>query len=430
LQDAEVVQVTFKYHLATDLVKNWPISEVAHGLESLLILNDVSYDEESKSMTEQLASEWGSRVYNIGSTFAIQKATLETSNAVWELDASHKTKRPGLRKKKVANTKSLDDLNLAHDRVKIVPISTSSDFLQALGVTNSQGKPRPDKASKLRQIQKFVEIVGGLVNKATGDETAKKISVLDLGCGRGYLTFAVHSYLTEHYGETAIETRGIDIRKKLVDEINGISGSLGGSFGGLQFETGTIESFLDDSYSSQKDGNEKGEIDVLIALHACDTATDDALWAGICHRASVICVAPCCQKEIRPQIDKLSSQTKGHPLSDVLQYGIYRERMAETVTDSMRALMLEMVGYDVNVFEFIGGEHTSKNVMITAVKKPVGSQSPESTDRIRSKLKLLADFHGISHHRLATWMREDLGSDSSDSTELGSHVTRHGLPPR
>ena len=237
-------------------------------------------------------------------------------------------------------------------------------------------------------------------------------------------------------------TRGIDVRPKLVAEINKVARSLGKIFETLKFETGTIDSLLSESVlrkTSQQ--SERRAMEVMIALHACDTATDDALWAGICRKAAVICVAPCCQKELRPQIDmhhhfstsssfasNSAADASPHPLIDVLRYGIYRERFTETITDSMRGLLLEIAGYDVNVFEFIGGEHTSKNVMITAVRKPIHQQgNKEEIEGLRNRLRLLAEFHGVKHQKLATLMGQDLVSESRRGG--GSHLSPRNMPP-
>ncbi|KAL7573747.1 hypothetical protein ACA910_007781 [Epithemia clementina (nom. ined.)] len=470
---AVLVQVTFKYHLATDAVKNWQASDAAKGVHSLFLLESIGTGEEKENRIvaepEQAVSEWGTRVYPIGTKFGIQRAVLETNNTTWELDVAYSSSRPRL-KSKLASTitttstsAAMEPLSLAHDRIKDVPVASSSDFLQALGVTNAEGKPRPGKASKLRQIQKFVEIVSGLVEKATSsdgdindnnsngaDSSVEEIMVVDAGCGRGYLTFALHSLLHENYGGSKmISSRGIDIRPKLVEEINTIARSLGQSFDGLVFETGTIESFMSESVTKQtllssaelksrpKDERQPKTMEVVIALHACDTATDDALWAGICRQAAVICVAPCCHKELRPQIDMhyhsaSVSQNKGnenHPLGDVLRYGIYRERMTETVTDAMRALLLELMGYDVNVFEFIGGEHTSKNVMITAVRKPFGT-TPHAAklQKLRTRLQLLSSFHGVSYQKLAILMGEDVLAGAEENSSC-SQVSSLNMPP-
>ena len=177
----KMVQVTFKYHFATDSVKNWRSSDTALGVQSLFML-----EKSFKSDADKTSSEWGSRLYPIGSQFGIQRAMLETTNVTWELDCGYLTSRPRL-KKKIITHAPVEPVSLAHDRVKDVPISASSDFLQALGVVTDDGKPRPGKSSKLRQIQKFVEITSGLLDKATANEADKSddMEVIDAGCGRG-----------------------------------------------------------------------------------------------------------------------------------------------------------------------------------------------------------------------------------------------------
>lgn len=426
LKDTNAIQVTFKYHLATDLVKNWKREQVAANLESIFCLGD----DGLSSISEQTSSEWGANRHPISTVLGIQRAFLETKDIKWELDVGFKTKKPKLKKAKQATPQTIDQSALAHDREKTVPVKTNAPFLQALGITKQDGKPKPGKSSKLRQIQKFVEIVSKLVEKANsnGDTSSQSrpISIVDMGCGRGYLTFALHAYLFDKYHTSSapISTVGIDVRPKLVQEINGIARSLGGPFDGLNFETGTIESFLlETGTTKHAQKSTEDSCNVLIALHACDTATDDAIFAGIRQEASVICVAPCCQKELRGQINNhFAQKSMDHPMADVLRYGIYRERMTETVTDSIRAVLLELMGYDVNVFEFIGGEHTSKNVMITAVKKSSTSQIP--ADDLRSRLKTLAKFYGVSYQKLATWLGEQLpGEDDVKRTR-----TKQGLP--
>eukprot|EP00978_Attheya_sp_CCMP212_P036724 scaffold168703_cov41-Attheya_sp.AAC.1 len=306
-----------------------------------------------------------------------------------------------------------------HDRVKQVPLDPSDLFLQNLGVSNTEGKPRPGMSSKLRQCQKFVEIVGNLISSFKQDQQTC-ISVVDMGCGRGYLTFSLHSYLQRMYHRSKdaascrVKSRGIDVRPKLVQEMNGIARELGPSFDGLDFCEGTIEQIMttenDKTTGSTgmhpQDGKD-GDLKILIALHACDTATDDALWFGIDRQCDIIVTAPCCHKEVRRQLDvHVTGSGKGdnhHPYGDVLRHNIYRERMAETVTDSLRALLLELAHYHVQVFEFIGGEHTSKNVMIAATKLPNPRSDADLMD-IQDRIQALAHLHGVSKQRLSTWM--------------------------
>jgi Methyltransferase domain len=171
--------------------------------------------------------------------------------------------------------------------------------------------------------------------------------------------------------------------------------------------------------------NATESLHVLIALHACDTATDDAIWSGIARNAHVIVVAPCCHQECRPQLNVHASKNSDHPLYDVLRHNIYRERLTETATDSMRALLLEIAGYQVQVFEFVGGEHTSKNVMITAVRSYQNADSSGkhvsrniNTDTLRKRLISLATLHGIREQKLATWMSVSLVPEENETHPL------------
>jgi hypothetical protein len=172
-------------------------------------------------------------------------------------------------------------------------------------------------------------------------------------------------------------------------------------------------------------------LDVLIALHACDTATDDALWSGIARQANVIVVAPCCHKQVRSQLDVHASKNPQHPLADVLRHNIYRERLAETATDSIRALLLEIAGYNVQVFEFIGGEHTSKNVMITAVKQNEDriQRSEKELLALRKRLQDLASLHGVREQKLAKWMGEILQEESNSTETPPVPVSARNMPP-
>ncbi|KAG7366799.1 methyltransferase domain containing protein [Nitzschia inconspicua] len=395
IEDSLRLQLTLKYHLATDIVKNIDLADVPETLTSLLL--DAAE-----------ASEWG--VQAIRSN-PLQGALLETTEAVWDLNLGSK---PSIKRQQVKTGNDPISPTMSHDREKNVPLSKGAEFLRMLGVTTTDGKPRPGMASKLRQCQRFVEIVASLVEKTVRDETST-ISVLDMGCGRGYLTFSLHSYLSEKYGGAAlVETTGVDVRPKLIAEMSAISEGLGGFFQSLEFETGTIHQLVEKASvldgPSEDMAENSSSVDILVALHACDTATDDAIYSGIARDADVIVVAPCCHKELRPQLD-LHASSK----DPILKHAIYRERMAETVTDSLRALLLERAGYKVQVFEFIGGEHTAKNVMITAVKS---TRQKDSSDDIEERILSLASDYGIGSQKLAQWMEIGL--------TLGSELKKKG----
>jgi SAM-dependent methyltransferase len=198
------------------------------------------------------------------------------------------------------------------------------------------------------------------------------LEVVDMGCGKGYLTFALAALL----GERA-RVRGIEARPALVDLCNDLAAQQGFA-ARLAFTAGTIAA------------TPLERLDVLVALHACVTATDDALAKGIAAGAQLLVVSPCCQKELRPQL------TAPAVLADALQHGIFQERQAEFVTDALRAQLLSWAGYHTRVFEFISTEHTAKNLMIAAIKTHAPGD-PARAARIRD----FAKFYGIQTQRLA-----------------------------
>jgi SAM-dependent methyltransferase len=247
-------------------------------------------------------------------------------------------------------------------------------YLQELGITDASGAARPAMSDKLRQVNRFVETLAQLYETSplAGRE---EVSVVDMGSGKGYLTFAVYDYLNNVLGVRA-RVRGVEARPELVELCNEVAGRAG--FDRLTFQTGYIEDF------------ELPDTDILIALHACDTATDDALFKGVTARASVIIAAPCCHKELRPQMQTPEA------LRGLLRHGILRERQAEAVTDSLRALLLERAGYRVRVFEFVSTEHTRKNTLIAAVR----SEGKSDREGALGEYRALKEFYGIGEQRL------------------------------
>jgi hypothetical protein len=269
---------------------------------------------------------------------------------------------------------------VTHDREKLHLIPADSPWLHALGVTNDQGRPREGQAAKFRQINKFAELLRHLLLEAgldAGESTGaldRPLRIFDMGCGKGYLTFAVSSLL----GERAL-VHGIEARPDLVALCQDVA-LRHGFIPRLRFTAGTI---ADATVPAA---------DVLIALHACDTATDDALARGLAAGAKLIVVAPCCHKELRSQL------TAPPVLADALRHGIFQERQAEFVTDALRSALLEWAGYRTKVFEFIATEHTAKNLMIAAIKsRPPGAADDVFAERIRA----LARFYGIRSQALA-----------------------------
>jgi len=246
-------------------------------------------------------------------------------------------------------------------------------YLAELGVTDGAWAVKTTMQDKYRQINKFIEIADGLVR---GMESDTPLSICDMGAGKGYLTFALYDYLTATLG-LSVETVGVEARQELVDQCNRIAKKC--RFDHLRFARGSIVDYPVE------------QIDILIALHACDTATDEAIYKGIAGNARLIICAPCCHKQIRGQM-KASNF-----FDSILRHGILMERQAEIVTDALRALILETRGYKVKVFEFISLEHTAKNVMIVA-EKIRGAY--ESNRAAQSKIDEMKKFFGIEYHYL------------------------------
>jgi len=262
----------------------------------------------------------------------------------------------------------------SHDKEKVRLITAEDkNYLHRLGITTGEGKVKNDMQDKYRQINKYVEIIDGVLKSV---ELESNFSVADMGAGKGYLTFALYDYLVNVLHKTP-SVVGIELRKELVDKCNTIAKE--SRFTGLSFAEGTI---VDAKLP---------KVDMLIALHACDTATDDAIFMGMKANAKVIVVAPCCHKQIRKQINPTGN------LSRITQFGILKERQAELLTDGLRALIMEAYGYKTNVFEFIATEHTPKNVLIVGIKqRELSTPDPKVLEQIADIKKV----YGIEYHQL------------------------------
>jgi hypothetical protein len=268
----------------------------------------------------------------------------------------------------------------AHDRAKHRLLDLSEPFLQALGVTDAPGRLVPAMARKWKQINKFVEVIDHALGQSRLAARGAPVRVLDFGAGKGYLTFAIHHHLSRTLGLEA-QVTGVELRADLVDQGNATARRLG--LQGLDFEQGDVG-----RYAAQP-------VDLMIALHACDTATDHALHMGLRARAAVIVSSPCCHKQLRPQMCCPPA------LKGMLQHGIHLGQQAEMVTDSLRALLLEAEGYETQVFEFVALEHTLKNKMILATRLAL---DPAALARRRAErlaqVAALKAFYGIGEHCL------------------------------
>ncbi len=264
-----------------------------------------------------------------------------------------------------------------HDKTKHRLLDTQAGWLRDLGVTHADGQPRPGMAPKFRQIQKFAETLTHLLAGA-GLADQPGLRLADMGAGKGYLTFATAALLGP-------ESRvvGVERRADLVETCNRVARDH--DLPQLTFRAGDIATTAADL----------GPLDILIALHACDTATDDALAAGIQAGSTLLVVSPCCQKELRPQL------TAPPVLAPALRHGIFQERHTEFVTDALRALLLEAAGFETKVFEFVSTEHTARNLMLAAWRP---ADTPRSTAPVPAALRraqAFAAFYGITSHALA-----------------------------
>ena len=256
-----------------------------------------------------------------------------------------------------------------HNHQKDYLIPADAPFLKALGLSNASGNITADGQRKYRQINKYIEILSGMIDQSNLPDPIK---IMDMGSGLGYLSFALFDYLARQKGRQ-VEMVGIELRQPLVDKCNKIANQL--QFKGLSFTAGDINQL------------KESRMDILIALHACDIATDMAIAAGIKSKAKIIVLAPCCHKQVR------KSMAGTDAFQSIIKHGILMERQAEILTDSIRSLILEGYGYQSRVFEFINQEHTSKNLMITAEKsKP----RPEALEEVQA----LKKSFGIQEHYL------------------------------
>ena len=338
------MKLSFTYHHKTrDIVKNYPLAEAKGLLAELLT------DRFSSGRLHTLEADWSLTRQGGKSSLSRSKATL---TAVPEL---------------------------SHNRARNRLIGGAGRaYLHALGLTDAAGQVLKSAADKFRQINKYIEILDGLIKQLP---EGKPLRIVDMGAGKGYLTFALYDHLA-HTLKRPVEVVGVEARGDLVQLCNGIAEAA--DFGGLRFAEGSIAGFDCEG------------ADVVIALHACDTATDDALAKAVKAGAALIVVAPCCHKQIRREMGQASP---GNPLAFLLRHGTYVERLAEMLTDGMRAQLLELSGYDSKLFEFISDAHTPKNVMIVAQRRQV-PRSAAGLAKLTAEIAAAKQSFGIGKHQL------------------------------
>ena len=268
----------------------------------------------------------------------------------------------------VTRTKGINEQLLSHDRNKNRLLNPNDPFLMEVGISDSKGVIKPSKSDKYMQVEEFLRILAptlknaieaGQIHKPTRD---KPLTITDLGCGHAYLTFGAHQYLQAE--AIPVSVIGIDIRPKSRDrniaiaELLGIEKSI--AFRAEEISETTVT-----------------KTDVAIALHACDTATDDAIAWAVQSDAKLLFIAPCCHHDLQSQLSEIPE-----PWSMLTKHGLMKERISDLITDALRAQILRLLGYRVDVIEFIGGEHTPRNLMIRAVKT---GAKPDAHDVARYK---------------------------------------------
>ena len=268
----------------------------------------------------------------------------------------------------VTRTKGIKEQLLSHDRNKNRLLNPNDPFLMEVGISDSKGVIKPSKSDKYMQVEEFLRILAptlknaieaGQIHKPTRD---KPLTITDLGCGHAYLTFGAHQYLQAE--AIPVSVIGIDIRPKSRDRNIAIAEKLG------------IEKSI--AFRAEEISETTvTKTDVAIALHACDTATDDAIAWAVQSDAKLLFIAPCCHHDLQSQLSEIPE-----PWSMLTKHGLMKERISDLITDALRAQILRLLGYRVDVIEFIGGEHTPRNLMIRAVKT---GAKPDAHDVARYK---------------------------------------------
>ncbi len=321
-----------------------------------------SYFDEKKDITKNYLDEADAKVDEL-LALPFRNIFVESGEGNVQVNFSKKGK-PLISKSKPSQVRT--DLSHDHHKDRLLTPGNAAPFLQAIGIMTHDGRIKADMQRKYKQINEFLRLVDETASFSTWVDSP--INIVDFGCGSGHLTFAMYFYLREVLGLDAYVT-GVDIKSELMGQLQAKSEAMG--WDQLKFQTGYISDYKTDAPP-----------DVVIALHACDTATDDALAKGIGWGSKIIVCAPCCQHELQAQMAKVELPD---PLVSIFQDGIFFERMGDILTDTFRATILRIMGYRTDVTQFVPIEHTARNLMIRAVKT---SQPVERWVEQYQKLKL------------------------------------------
>ena len=280
----------------------------------------------------------------------------------------------------------------AHDRKKPRLLPEDHPVLRAVGIADAQGRVKPSRQAKYRQVEEFLRDLGPAVDDAIGSgrlrtpTPVEPLRVVDLGCGNAYLTFAAHAFLNDVRG-LPTHVVGVDVKAQSREHNTAVAAELG----------------IDDSMTFVEGDIGSAELeqppDVVLALHACDTATDDALARAVLWEAPLVLAAPCCHHDVASQLRRAPTPA---PYSLLTRHGILRERFADTLTDAMRAAVLRLVGYRVDVIEFVESQHTPRNTLLRAVRT-----GATPSDKVRAEYDDLTRTWGV-HPKLAELLSDRL----------------------
>jgi SAM-dependent methyltransferase len=314
----------------------------------------------------------------------------------WVVELTHQTVRLQVTRKgaailSVATDERARPVQATHDRAKQRLVDQSAPYLQLLGVTTKDGLVKPSRRDKFHQVEEFLRVLEPVVRDALAEgrlPADRRLRVVDLGCGNAYLTFAAYEYLTAGLGH-AVELIGIDQKEQALQRNTAIAKELGWQ-AHVQFFRAPIAS-----------APVAGPVDVVLALHACDTATDDALARAVQWRAPLILAAPCCHHDLQRQLKAVTPPT---PYATITKHPILRERFADVLTDALRAAVLRQHGYRADVIEFVDTTHTPRNALIRAVRTGARASAPAVSDyeqltaqwQVRPRLADLLDAGGSS----------------------------------
>ena len=386
LREVEHLSLVWR-HRTKDITKNLPVEAAVELIATLLAQQFHHAHLVTRSHDIQLAlgkkGSWGLRVGKLSVPAA------DSNGAAAD--------NPGLGNAPPAE----------HDRAKQRALALDTPFLAELGITDAQHRLVPAMARKWKQINKFLEVLAHAIAQSplAGRDPAVPVRVLDFGAGKGYLTFAVQQHLQASGRVPAIV--GVELRDDLTTLCNGVVDRLG--LAGLRFEAGDVGHHA------------VAATDIMIALHACDTATDLAMHHGIRSGAAIILCSPCCHKQLRPQM------TAPPVLAPMLRHGIHMTEQAEMLTDALRALLLQAEGYDAQVFEFISPEHTGKNKMVLAVRRAAPLPAAQRS-ALLAQVAALKALYGVTTQALETLLAGTGGSGHHGACPAGAPHVRNPDP--